>query len=348
MTQTRGPRTQTLGPGSRILVTGAGGFIGSHVTEALLGAGHKVRALVRYSSTAGTGHLQHLHKQAHGGLEIVYGDVTNSTTTRLAAQGCEGIVHLAALIGIPYSYRAPESYVAVNVTGTLNVLEAAKQCRVSRVVIASTSEVYGSAQYVPIDENHPLQAQSPYSATKIAADALAIAYHRSFDLPVVVIRPFNTYGPRQSMRAVIPTVLTQLLSGADSLRIGSLSPRRDFTFVTDTAAAFAAALVMPGLEGATIHLGSGLAVSIGELVDRCQRIVGTDVPVVTDGERHRPDNSEVSVLLSDPTRAANLLGWKSATDLDTGLAATAASITAELSLTHGRGAGEPDANTYVV
>src|SRR4051794_40884224 len=223
---------------SRILITGAGGFIGSHVTELLLREGHQVRALVRYNGRGDIGRLRHVPPNLRAGLGVQLGDITHTFLVRELVLGCDVVLHLAALIGIPYSYIAPASYLATNAGGTLNVLEACRQGEISRVVVTSTSEVYGTALYTPIDEAHPLQGQSPYSASKIAADMLAEAYYRSFDLPVVTLRPFNTYGPRQSARAVIPTVLGQALKGAKEIELGNLTPRRDLTFVTDTARAF--------------------------------------------------------------------------------------------------------------
>jgi dTDP-glucose 4,6-dehydratase len=256
-------------------------------------------------------------------LEFWRGDVSDPFVVGELVEGCDTVYHLAALIGIPYSYTAPASYVATNVSGTLNVLEACRRSKVRRVVITSTSEVYGTAVYTPIDEKHPLQGQSPYSATKIAADKLAEAYFRSFDLPVVTLRPFNTYGPRQSARAVIPTVLSQALSGADPILLGSLEPRRDLTFVEDTVRAFLLALEAPGIEGETIHLGVGEAISVGELAGRCLAAAGSRARIVTDPERQRPEKSEVGLLLSDPSKARRLLNWSPRVGLDEGLRRTA-------------------------
>jgi NAD dependent epimerase/dehydratase len=305
-----------------VLVTGAGGFIGSHLVEALLARGTAVRALVRYVGDGGWHHLDHLREARPEGLEVVAGDISDARLVATASEGCDAVLHLAALIGIPYSYVAPASYVATNVTGTLNVLEAARTHGVRRVVVTSTSEVYGTARETPMTERHVLQAQSPYSATKIAADKLADAYALSFGLPVVVLRPFNTYGPRQSTRAVIPTVLSQLLAGGE-VELGNLAPRRDFTYVSDTVAGFMAALDTPGVEGETVHLGTGTDISVGELVELCAEVVGVRAPVRVAEERTRKAGSEVDQLLSDPTRARELLGWAPQVDLAEGLRRTA-------------------------
>lgn len=318
-----------------ILLTGSGGFIGSHLTETLLAAGHRVRALVHYRGDGGHGHLDgigdRISDEALQRLEIVSGDVTDTGQMLRLVEGCDAVCHLAALIGIPYSYEAPGSYVATNVVGTMNLLDAARHHRVSRVVVTSTSEVYGTARYSPIDEAHPLQGQSPYSASKIGADKLAEAYHCSFGVPVVTIRPFNTYGPRQSDRAIIPTVLSQAFSGASEIRLGSLDPRRDLTFVADTARAFQLALETPGIEGETIHFGSGKAIRIGDLAEWCLRIAGSDARIVSSAERTRPEKSEVGLLLADPSKAGNLLGWKPEIGLEEGLSITARHLEEHLS-----------------
>jgi NAD dependent epimerase/dehydratase len=307
----------------RVLVTGAGGFIGSHLVEALLRAGHAVRALARYNGRGSWGHLDGLRPDPPAGLEVRLGDVTDPALVRELVAGCDVVYHLAALIGIPYSYQAPASYVAVNVTGTLNVLEGCRQAGVRRVVVTSTSEVYGTARHAPIDEDHPLQAQSPYAASKIAADKLAESYFRSFDLPVVVLRPFNTFGPRQSGRAVIPTVLTQALAGAAEIELGNLGPRRDLTFVEDTVRAFVLAADAPGVEGEVIHFGRGEAVSVGELARQCLDVVGSAARVVSRAERRRPEKSEVGLLLCGAAKARRLLGWAPAVSLNEGLRRTA-------------------------
>src|ERR1035441_7853763 len=287
----------------RFLVTGAGGFIGSHVVEALLQAGHEVRALVHYNSRGSWGHLDGSSAEAGGKMDVRLEDVTDASMVRALVDGCDVVLHLAALIGIPYSYHAPASYVATNVSGTLNILEACRAARVRRVVVTSTSEVYGTARYMPIDEKHPLQAQSPYSASKIAGDKLAESYFCSFDLPVVTLRPFNTFGPRQSARAVIPTVLTQALNGASEIQLGNLEPKRDLTFVEDTARAFLLAVEAPGIEGEVIHFGQGQAVSVGELAQRCLNVVGSKARIISVPERQRPGKSEVGLLLCDAAKA---------------------------------------------
>ncbi|MFM8380050.1 MAG: SDR family NAD(P)-dependent oxidoreductase [Planctomycetia bacterium] len=305
-----------------VLVTGAGGFIGSHLVEALLASGRRVRALVRYASHGGCGWLAET-AAAGDRLEIIRGDVTDARSVREAMSGCEQVFHLAALIGIPYSYTAPQSYVAVNVNGTLNVLEAARDAGVGRVVVTSTSEVYGTARYTPIDEAHPLQAQSPYSATKIGADALATSYHRAFGLPVTIVRPFNTFGPRQSARAVIPTIITQALFG-DEIRVGALAPVRDMVFVADTAAGFMALADSDAAIGCVNNLATGTGVTVGDLVGRIQRIVGRNLPVVEEERRRRPEASEVYTLLGSAEAARAVAGWRPAVTLDEGLERTVA------------------------
>jgi dTDP-glucose 4,6-dehydratase len=316
---------------SLVLVTGAGGFIGSHLTEALLRQGQRVRALVHYNSRGGWGHLDDISAELRAGLEVRLGDVTDPYLMRDLVSGCDVVYHLAALIGIPYSYHAPASYVATNVGGTLNVLEACRQAGARRVIVTSTSEVYGTARYTPIDEAHPLQAQSPYAASKIGADKLAESYFCSYGLPVVILRPFNTYGPRQSARAVIPTIMTQALAGAREIRLGNLEPRRDLTFVEDTARAFALAGKAPGIEGQTIHFGQGTAVSIGELAQRCLVAAGCEANIISTTERRRPDKSEVELLLCDPARAHRLLGWTPEVTLDAGLRKVADYLRSHLS-----------------
>lgn len=306
------------------MVTGGGGFIGSHLVERLLHDGHEVSALVRYTSTGTAGFLEPLRE--HSGLQVTLGDVTDARLVRDVMEPVDAVLHLAALIGIPYSYRAPSSYVGTNITGTVSVLEAARDLGTARIVLTSTSEVYGTAVTTPITEAHPKQAQSPYSATKIAADALGEAWAKAFSLPVVILRPFNTYGPRQSARAIIPTILTQLAAGSDTISLGSLWPQRDFTYVDDTVAGFVAAMTSPGIEGSTIHLGTGLAISIGELVELCQEVAGRRVTVEHDERRDRPDASEVGLLLADPALAGRLLGWAPTTTLREGLERTWQSI----------------------
>jgi nucleoside-diphosphate-sugar epimerase len=256
-------------------------------------------------------------------LEIRFGDVADPFLARDLVNGCDIVLHLAALIGIPYSYAAPASYVATNTTGTLNILEACRQTRIRRVIVTSTSEVYGTAQYTPIKESHPLQGQSPYAASKIGADKLAESYFRCFDLPVVILRPFNTFGPRQSARAVIPTVLAQALGGAGEIELGNLDAKRDLTFVSDTARAYLQALEAPGIEGETIHFGRGEAISIGELAALCLKVVGSRARIVSAERRLRPEKSEVGLLLCDPRRALARLGWRPQVSLENGIALTA-------------------------
>ena len=307
--------------GQRVLVTGAGGFIPSHLVEALVADGARVRAFVHYNSRNDWGNLEHAPAAVRDEVEIVLGDVQDPFSVANAVAGCSHVFHLAALIGIPYSYVAPKTYVDTNVTGTLNVLEAARRFDVARVVHTSTSETYGTARYTPIDEEHPLQGQSPYSASKIGADKLAESYVRSFETPVVTLRPFNTYGPRQSLRAVIPTIIAQALSG-DTVRLGSLTPVRDFTFVTDTARAFIAAATAPAAVGLTLNAGSGKGIAIGALAEIILDVVGSDARIVADEARVRPDASEVFELLADARLLREKTGWSPQVDLRGGLAAT--------------------------
>jgi NAD dependent epimerase/dehydratase len=310
----------------KILVTGSGGFIGSHVVETLLAMGRKVRALVHYNGAGRRGFLDEINIKTRGRLEIVAGDVRDPHQMVRMVQGCDAVLHLAALIAIPYSYHAASSYVETNVQGTLNILEACRREGVKRVVVTSTSEVYGTAQSVPMTELHPLQAQSPYAASKIGADQLALSYYRSHGVPVVVLRPFNTYGPRQSARAVLPTILSQILSGRSTVTLGSLTPRRDLTFVTDTARAFVAALDKKGIEGEVIHFGQGSAVSVGELADLCFSVLKKKGRVVTAGGRVRPSKSEVDLLLCDASKAREKLGWEPRVSLEEGVRRTAGYI----------------------
>ncbi len=303
----------------RVLVTGAGGFIGSHLVEALVGAGARVKALVRYTSRGSWGHLEQIAPKVRDSVEVVLGDVRDAQFVRDQVRGCDVIFHLAALIGIPYSYEASESYVDTNVRGTLNVLQAAREAAGARVVITSTSEVYGTASYTPMDETHPLQAQSPYSASKIAADKLAESYHLSFGLPVVTVRPFNTYGPRQSARAVIPTIVSQVLAGGDTLRLGSLDPVRDLTYVGDTVRGFLRAGVAEQAVGQVINLGTGQGISIGELAQMIMEIAGRKLAIVADAGRVRPQASEVRLLIAKTERARDLLGWEPEVPLAQGL-----------------------------
>lgn len=295
---------------SRALVTGAAGFIGSHLVESLVLRGARVRCLVRYNSAANWGWLEHLQRGVRDAIEIVPGDLRDPHGVERAVHGVDLVFHLGALIGIPYSYRSPGAYVETNVVGTLNVLEAARSIGDVRVVHTSTSEVYGSARHVPIDEEHPLHGQSPYSATKIAADQLALSYWRSFATPVVVVRPFNTYGPRQSTRAVIPTIISQIAAGADRIKLGSLEPTRDFVFVSDTVRGFIAAAETDAPLGQVVNLGTGHEISIGDTVRLIGQVMGRQVEAIVDRDRVRPASSEVDRLCADNSRALRLLGWE--------------------------------------
>ena len=307
--------------GSKVLVTGAGGFIGSHLVNALAERGAEVTALVRYNSRNDWGMLEEMYRAGKGGVRVIAGDVTDANCVQRAVEDNEVVFHLAALIGIPYSYEAPESYVKTNLLGTLNILSASLRAGVGRVVQTSTSEVYGTAIYTPIDEAHPLQGQSPYSATKIAADKMAEAYSCSFSLPVVTLRPFNTYGPRQSARAVIPTIITQALSG-DTINLGSLAPVRDFTYVGDTVRAFILAAEKKGAVGKTIHTGSGIGISIGDVARKILLKVNPDARIVSGTDRMRPAKSEVMQLVCDNRLARKTLGWRPEVSLDEGLSRT--------------------------
>ena len=317
--------------GKRVLVTGAGGFIGSHVVEALLADGADVRAFVHYNSRGDWGHLEELPTDARESIEVVAGEIQDPFSVRGAVRGCQLVLHLAALIGIPYSYLAPQSYVQTNVTGTLNVLEAGRSEGVERIVHTSTSETYGTAQYTPIDEAHPLQGQSPYSASKIAADKMAESYWRSFGLPVAVLRPFNTFGPRQSLRAVIPTIISQALSG-DVVRLGSRTPVRDFTFVEDTARAFLAAATADQAAGQVLNAGSGKGITVGELAALILEVIGSDAEIVVDDARIRPEQSEVFELIADASRLRELTDWAPQVPLREGLERVAAWV--ERNLAH--------------
>jgi NAD dependent epimerase/dehydratase len=305
--------------GRSVLVTGAGGFIGSHLVERLVCLGAQVRAFVRYTSSGGWGWLD--HSDVKGEIEVAPGDVQDAARVLAAMDGIDVVFHLAALIAIPYSYSAPFSYVRTNVEGTLNVLEGARKAGVGLVVHTSTSEVYGSALRVPIAEDHPLQGQSPYSASKIGADKLAEAFFLSFGLPVTTIRPFNTYGPRQSARAIVPTIVTQALAGSD-VRLGNLAPTRDLTFVEDTVDAYVRLADCPDAVGLVVNVGTGSEISVGELAELALRLVGRDLPIVTEGERTRPEGSEVERLCADASRARALMGWEPRWTLESGLRET--------------------------
>ena len=296
-------------PFSRVLVTGADGFIGSHLVEALVRAGYTVRAFVLYNSFNSWGWLDRCAPDVKGRFEVFCGDIRDPHGVKTAMQGCDAVLHLAALIAIPYSYHSPDTYVDTNVKGTVNVLQAARELGVRRVIHTSTSEVYGTARFVPITEDHPLQGQSPYSATKIAADQMAQAFHASFDLPVVTLRPFNTYGPRQSARAVIPTIITQIAGGQRAIKLGALSPTRDFSFVGDTVAGFIAALQAAQGVGEVINLGSGFEISIGDTARCIAEVMGADIEILSDEARLRPEKSEVERLWASNAKATAALGW---------------------------------------
>lgn len=296
--------------GKKVLVTGADGFIGSHLVEALVHQGASVRALVFYNSLNSWGWLDDAAPDVRGKFEVVAGDIRDAEFVRGAVRGCEIVLHLAALISIPFSYVSTAAFIDTNVAGTLNVLQAARDANVARVVCTSTSEVYGSAQRVPIGEDHPLQAQSPYAASKIGADQLALSFYRSFETPVVVLRPFNTYGPRQSARAIIPTVITQIANGAREIELGSLHPTRDFSFVADTVQGFLCAAVAEDAIGQVINTGSDFEISIGDLAKLIAEVMQADVKIKHSAERVRPQASEVERLWADVSLAGKVLGWK--------------------------------------
>jgi NAD dependent epimerase/dehydratase len=304
--------------GKKVTVTGGEGFIGSHLVERLLDAGAEVRVLSYYNAFGTRGWLDQLDLD----VEVLPGDVRDSDRVMQAVEGRDVVFHLAALIGIPYSYEAPESYVQTNVQGTHNVAVACRRAGVSRLVHTSTSEVYGTALRVPIDEEHPLQPQSPYSASKIGGDMMALSFWHAFELPVCVVRPFNTYGPRQSTRAVIPTILAQLHGGVKEIRLGSISPTRDFNYATDTASGFMAVAECDKALGQVVNVGSGREISIGDLVELCKQITGSDAEIVTDEQRLRPGGSEVERLLADNTRAREWAGWQPEVPLEEGLRRT--------------------------
>lgn len=303
----------------KILVTGADGFIGSHLTEILLQEGFEVRALSQYNSFNNWGWLE---GNNHPNLEVVCGDVRDAAFCRHISKGCDTVFHLAALIAIPYSYVAPESYVDTNIKGTLNMCQAAMDCGVRRLIVTSTSEVYGTAQYVPIDEKHPRQPQSPYSATKIGADAIAKSFYNAFNLPVVIARPFNTFGPRQSARAIIPTIITQIAAGKRSIKVGDLSPTRDFNFVKDTCRGFIALGKAENVEGQEINIATGKEVTMKETLETIARLMGVDVEYVVDKERLRPSKSEVFRLCGDNSLITSLTDWRPQYTLEQGLAET--------------------------
>jgi len=295
---------------SKILVTGADGFIGSHLTEALVRQGYDVRACVLYNSFNSWGWLDDCAPDVAGQFEVFAGDIRDPYGVKKAMQGCDTVMHLAALIAIPYSYHSPDTYVDTNVKGTLNIVQAARELGVKKVVNTSTSEVYGTAQFVPITEDHPLQGQSPYSATKIGADQIAMSFYNAFDTPVSTIRPFNTYGPRQSARAIIPTVITQIANGKRKIKLGALHPTRDFNFVMDTVRGFIAVAESDKSVGEVINIGSNFEISIGDTVKLIAEVMGVEIEIETDQVRLRPEKSEVDRLWADNSKAKNLTGWE--------------------------------------
>lgn len=305
--------------GKKVFVTGAGGFIGSHLTEELVKAGAQVTALVHYNSNSHIANLRFLPKEILDQVEIVFGDIQDGFLMNTLSKGKDIVFHLAALIGIPYSYVAPAAYVSANITGTLNMLEAARAQDVEKLLVTSTSETYGTAIYAPIDEKHPLQGQSPYSATKIGADKIAESYFLSFGLPVCIFRPFNTFGPRQSTRAVIPTIISQVLSDSPEIRLGSLDPVRDMLYVKDTARGYMMAGLNDATSGEVVSVGTGRGVTIGEIVAMVQGICGTSKEVIAENQRVRPEKSEVMKLICDYSKANKLMGWTPAFSLEDGL-----------------------------
>jgi dTDP-glucose 4,6-dehydratase len=294
----------------QVLVTGAGGFIGSHLTETLIKQGYTVRAFIHYNAFNSWGWLDHSDPQIKKSLDVFAGDIRDPYGVKNAMQGCDTVLHLAALIGIPYSYHSPDTYIDTNVKGTLNIVQAARELGVEKIVHTSTSEVYGSARFVPITEAHPLQGQSPYSASKIGADQLAMSFYLSFNTPVAIIRPFNTYGPRQSARAVIPTIITQIANGERQIKLGSLLPTRDFNYVEDTVNGFIAITKSLNSVGQVINIGSNYEIAIGELVDLIAEVMNVKVDIITDQERTRPEKSEVDRLWADNSKAQELLNWQ--------------------------------------
>jgi NAD dependent epimerase/dehydratase len=306
----------------KVLVTGAGGFIGSHIVEKLLEEGCEIRAFVHYNSFNRWGWLDSFPKEQLKQIEIFTGDIRDTNGVKTATKGVDIVFHLAALIGIPFSYHSPDSYVDTNIKGTLNILQACRDFNIEKVLITSTSEVYGTAKYVPIDEKHPRQGQSPYSATKIGADFIAESFYRSFDLPVVIVRPFNTYGPRQSARAVIPTIITQLLSGKDEIELGALHPTRDLVFVKDTVEGFIEIAKSDKTIGEEINIATAQEISILDLAKKIINIVNPKAKIITENERLRPEKSEVERLLGDNTKIKTLTNWKPKYSLDEGLRIT--------------------------
>lgn len=306
----------------KILVTGADGFIGSHLTEELVKRGYEVRAFVYYNSFNSWGWIDNFEESIKKQLDVFAGDIRDPNGLRVAMQGMDAVMHLAALIAIPFSYHSPDSYVDTNIKGTLNVLQAARDLGTKRVLVTSTSEVYGTAKYVPIDESHPYQGQSPYSATKIGADRLAESFYRSFDLPVTIVRPFNTYGPRQSARAIIPTIITQLLSDSEIIKLGSLTPTRDFNYVKDTVNGFIEILKSDKTVGEEINIATQQEISMGEVAQQLIDIINPKATIVQDEQRMRPEKSEVNRLLGDNTKIKSLTAWTPQYSLKEGLKET--------------------------
>jgi len=304
----------------KILITGAAGFIGSHLTEYLVSKGYDVRAFVHYNSQNNWGWLE--GSNVKNEIEVITGDIRDYDSVYNAVKGTDVVFHLAALIGIPYSYISPKAYIETNITGTYNILQSCRELNVQQLLTTSTSETYGTAQYVPIDENHPMVGQSPYSASKIAADQIAISYYRSFELPVKIVRPFNTYGPRQSARAIIPTVITQLLNGNEQIKLGNLSPTRDLTFVKDTCKGFYEIFKSDKLFGEITNIGMSNEISIGDLVNKIATLIGKQVEIITEEERVRPDKSEVERLYCSNKKLIENTDWKPDYDLDIGLSET--------------------------
>lgn len=294
----------------KILVTGADGFIGSHLTEALVHQGHDIRAFVFYNSFNSWGWLDHASKDVHDNLDVFAGDIRDPHGVRAAMKGCDIVVHLAALVAIPYSYHSPDTFIDTNIKGTLNVVQAARDLGVGRVVHTSTSEVYGTAQFVPITEEHPLQGQSPYSASKIGADQIAMSFYASFGTPVSILRPFNTYGPRQSARAVIPTIITQIASGKRQIKLGAVDPTRDFNYVSDTVSGFMAAVNCDRGVGEVINIGSNFEISIGNTARIIAQIMDVEIDIITEEQRLRPEKSEVQRLWAANGKARELFGWQ--------------------------------------
>ena len=314
----------------RVLITGSAGFIGSHLTELCVEKGYDVQAFVHYNSRNYWGWLE--ESKYKNEIEVIAGDVRDYDSVYKALKGCSTVFHLAALIGIPYSYISPLAYIRTNVEGTYNILESARALGTENILITSTSETYGTAQHVPIDEEHPVAGQSPYSASKIAADQLAISYHRSFGLPVKIVRPFNTYGPRQSSRAIIPTVITQILSGKKQIRVGNIHPTRDLTFVKDTANGFIEIERTSSLVGEIVNIGMGYEISIGRLIERISGLFGEDIEIVQSEERVRPEKSEVERLVCDNARIKKSTQWKPKYTLESGLLETIEWIRSNMSL----------------